>query len=308
MQLQQQRLPHSRSTATNLLGLTDLAIHDSDTPLDSGSGASGSSGSTSVGMMGPPASTLSLGRSYGKMRITDEAMPMSSGGLGPGISGRSGGHGGLASAGNILNDMAGMGPGGMSGIMGSMGSMGGGGGGNGGGGGGAGGSSLPSLKASGLLDSWVSPSGNGRSSPSQSRLPTPPWIALMAQSAANAAPHASQNATVTIATSIAELGPADASSKLGPGGGGGADGGGMAQGSGQGHGFGMGMGSGPQQYGMGMGAMGSMGKDGHDGHGQGQGQGISGGMMMTDSVGLGGGGGKSTMPVGLPWLEHERPR
>lgn len=256
-----------------------------------------------MGMMGPPASTSSLGRSYGKMRITDEAMPMGGGGLGPGISGRGGGSGGLASAGNILNDMAGMGPGGMSGGMGSIGGgvLGGG----GSGGGGAGGSSLPSLKASGLLDSWVPPNGNGRSSPSQSRLPTPPWIALMAQSAANAAPHASQNATVTIATSIAELSPSDAISKLGSAGGGGEGGGGMGHGSGHGHGYDMGMESSQQQYGMSMSGMGSMGKDGHGD--QGHGQGISGGMMMTDSVGLGGAGGKSTMPVGLPWLEHERP-
>lgn len=80
----------------------------------------------------------------------------------------------------------------------------------------------------------------------------------------------------------------------------------MGHGSGHGHGYDMGMESSQQQYGMSMGGMGNMGKDGHGD--QGHGQGISGGMMMTDSVGLGGAGGKSTMPVGLPWLEHERPR
>jgi hypothetical protein len=213
-------------------------------------------------------------------------------GVGPGIPGRSGGSGRLASAGDILNNISTTGPGAMGGGMGGV------------GGGGASGSTLPSLKASGLLDSWVPPIGNGRSSPSQSRLPTPPWIALMAQSAANAAPHASQNATVTITASIAEATPSDTSSKFGLVGGAGSEAGGLAQRPGQGHGFGVGIGSGQQHYGMEDVVIGGMEKGVHDE----QGQGISGGMVATESAGLGGAGGKSTMPVGLPWLKDERPR
>lgn len=126
----------------------------------------------------------------------------------------------------------------------------------------------------------------------------------MAQSAANAAPHDSQNATVTIATSIAELSPSDAISKLG-----------RREGEGEEkvvavwdmvRGTDMGM---IWEWNL-VRVRNEHGRDGKYGKGwnQGHGQGISGGMMMTDSVGFGGAGGKSTMPVGLPWLEHEWPR